>query len=162
MSKTTMCMPLLAKPLADAMGWYFLCTNPIQRPPLSLVPVHEYEGTESLWEHIESAAFHQLIPWRKWGSSGTRTTLPTLTTWRPQTSNFRLLALCLIEQKINAPPGLEKHQRGYLITSSASLRSDGGSVMPRASAVLRFRKSSSLWGSSMGRSVGVCPAAAPW
>ena len=50
------------------------------------------------------------------------------------------------------------HSRGvYSMTRSARLRSDGGSVRPRALAVFRLITSSNLVGCSTGRSPGLAP-----
>src|SRR5690349_16372654 len=48
-------------------------------------------------------------------------------------------------------------QAGYSITSSARPRSAGGSVRPRAAAVLRFTIKSNLVGCSTGISAGFFP-----
>jgi hypothetical protein len=45
----------------------------------------------------------------------------------------------------------------YSITSSARRSTDGGTVRPRASAVLKFTTSSNFVGCSTGRSAGLAP-----
>src|SRR5262249_53072079 len=51
----------------------------------------------------------------------------------------------------------EERQRGHLITSSASISRDGGTVILSAAAVFRLMTSSNFIGCSMGRSAGLVP-----